>query len=171
LKGLERATGIEPATRSLGSYCSTTELHPRQELLTCPHGCEKRRFTEHCLSSSKLGCVENGCVICSAEVPASFHVLTHGGRRIQPSSLALSLATPHARSRNSTGVIGASSSSPMLCEVLIPGPSASLRNVTSYFVPGKLITISPSCISSFRRGSFIGVSVGGHCGKPLPLST
>src|SRR5262249_50455238 len=28
LKGLERATGIEPATRSLGSYCSTTELHP-----------------------------------------------------------------------------------------------------------------------------------------------
>jgi hypothetical protein len=93
------------------------------------------------------------------------------GRRIQPSSLALSLATPHARSRNSTGVIGASSSSPMLCEVLIPGPSASLRNVTSYFVPGKLITISPSCISSFRRGSFIGVSVGGHCGKPLPLST
>jgi bifunctional non-homologous end joining protein LigD len=25
---LERATGIEPATRSLGSYCSTTELHP-----------------------------------------------------------------------------------------------------------------------------------------------
>ena len=26
---LERATGIEPATRSLGSYCSTTELHPR----------------------------------------------------------------------------------------------------------------------------------------------
>src|SRR5215475_11610735 len=27
---LERATGIEPATRSLGSYCSTTELHPRR---------------------------------------------------------------------------------------------------------------------------------------------
>ena len=26
---LERATGIEPATRSLGSYCSTTELHPQ----------------------------------------------------------------------------------------------------------------------------------------------
>jgi hypothetical protein len=65
------------------------------------------------------------------------------GRRIQPSSLALSLATPHARSRNSTGVIGASSSSPMLCEALIPGPPASLRNVTSYFVPGKLITIAP----------------------------
>jgi len=41
------------------------------------------------------------------------------GRRIQPSSLALSLATPHARSRNSTGVIGASSSSPILCEALI----------------------------------------------------
>jgi hypothetical protein len=87
LKTLERATGIEPATRSLGSYCSTTELHPRQELLTCPHGCEKRRFTEHCLSSSKLGCVENGCVICSAEVPASFHVLTHG---VAESSPALS---------------------------------------------------------------------------------
>ena len=72
------------------------------------------------------------------------------GRRIQPSSLALSLETSHARSRNSTGVIGASSSSPILCEALIPAPSASLRNVTSYFVPGKLITISPSCISSFR---------------------
>src|SRR5690242_1141764 len=30
LERLERATGIEPATRSLGSYCSTTELHPRR---------------------------------------------------------------------------------------------------------------------------------------------
>jgi hypothetical protein len=28
-KKLERAMGIEPTTRSLGSYCSTTELHPR----------------------------------------------------------------------------------------------------------------------------------------------
>ena len=26
---LERAKGIGPSTRSLGSYCSTTELHPR----------------------------------------------------------------------------------------------------------------------------------------------
>ena len=26
--GLERVKGIEPSTRSLGSYCSTTELHP-----------------------------------------------------------------------------------------------------------------------------------------------
>ena len=25
---LERVKGIEPSTRSLGSYCSTTELHP-----------------------------------------------------------------------------------------------------------------------------------------------
>ena len=30
LKELERAMGIEPTTRSLGSYCSTTELHPRR---------------------------------------------------------------------------------------------------------------------------------------------
>lgn len=29
LKGLERVKGIGPSTRSLGSYCSTTELHPR----------------------------------------------------------------------------------------------------------------------------------------------
>ena len=28
LNNLERAMGIEPTTRSLGSYCSTTELHP-----------------------------------------------------------------------------------------------------------------------------------------------
>ena len=28
LETLERAMGIEPTTRSLGSYCSTTELHP-----------------------------------------------------------------------------------------------------------------------------------------------
>jgi hypothetical protein len=25
---MERVKGIEPSTRSLGSYCSTTELHP-----------------------------------------------------------------------------------------------------------------------------------------------
>src|SRR4029079_15517070 len=87
LKMLERVKGIGPSTRSLGSYCSTTELHPRQELLTCPHGCEKRRFTEHCLSSSKLGCVEKGSVICSADVPASFPVFTHG---VAESSPALS---------------------------------------------------------------------------------
>ena len=30
LKNLERVEGIEPSTRSLGSYCSTTELHPRR---------------------------------------------------------------------------------------------------------------------------------------------
>ena len=28
---LERVKGIEPSTRSLGSYCSTTELHPPTE--------------------------------------------------------------------------------------------------------------------------------------------
>jgi hypothetical protein len=28
---LERAMGIEPTTRSLGSYCSTTELHPPRQ--------------------------------------------------------------------------------------------------------------------------------------------
>ena len=30
LGGGRRAMGIEPTTRSLGSYCSTTELHPRR---------------------------------------------------------------------------------------------------------------------------------------------
>ena len=29
-RDLERVKGIEPSTRSLGSYCSTTELHPRR---------------------------------------------------------------------------------------------------------------------------------------------
>jgi hypothetical protein len=29
---LERVEGIEPSTRSLGSYCSTTELHPPDSL-------------------------------------------------------------------------------------------------------------------------------------------
>jgi hypothetical protein len=29
-RGLERVKGIEPSTRSLGSFCSTTELHPRR---------------------------------------------------------------------------------------------------------------------------------------------
>ena len=30
LRRLERVKGIEPSTRSLGSFCSTTELHPRR---------------------------------------------------------------------------------------------------------------------------------------------
>ena len=34
IEELERVKGIEPSTRSLGSYCSTTELHPhRNDLL------------------------------------------------------------------------------------------------------------------------------------------
>jgi glycosyltransferase XagB len=32
-KELERVEGIEPSTRSLGSYCSTTELHPRSRVI------------------------------------------------------------------------------------------------------------------------------------------
>src|SRR4029079_16248863 len=43
---LERAMGIEPTTRSLGSYCSTTELQPRPaRVLSWAAGGEKRRFT------------------------------------------------------------------------------------------------------------------------------
>ena len=33
LKSMERVKGIEPSTRSLGSFCSTTELHPPSEAL------------------------------------------------------------------------------------------------------------------------------------------
>lgn len=49
LKKLERVKGIGPSTRSLGSYCSTTELHPpRQETLAWLKAAPRRkvRFTE-----------------------------------------------------------------------------------------------------------------------------
>ena len=36
LKILERVMGIEPTTRSLGSYCSTTELHPPIAIMRSP---------------------------------------------------------------------------------------------------------------------------------------
>jgi hypothetical protein len=46
IRDLERAMGIEPTTRSLGSYCSTTELHPRPaRVLSWRAEAEKRGFT------------------------------------------------------------------------------------------------------------------------------
>ena len=45
LKDLERAMGIEPTTRSLGSYCSTTELHPRCKVFLPYRGMCFRRIS------------------------------------------------------------------------------------------------------------------------------
>jgi hypothetical protein len=59
LKTLERATGIEPATRSLGSYCSTTELHPR-------------------FGSYTMG-VETFATDAKADLPQNFHVICSTG--------------------------------------------------------------------------------------------
>jgi hypothetical protein len=38
---LERVKGIGPSTRSLGSYCSTTELHPRRSIDSTEIGRQK----------------------------------------------------------------------------------------------------------------------------------
>jgi hypothetical protein len=55
LRELERVKGIEPSTRSLGSYCSTTELHPRCLAF---------------LSMTPRTLPQNFRVICSADVPS-----------------------------------------------------------------------------------------------------
>ena len=44
LKRLERVKGIGPSTRSLGSYCSTTELHPRPASHNTVLGRQKARL-------------------------------------------------------------------------------------------------------------------------------
>src|SRR4030095_8482588 len=59
LERLERVKGIEPSTRSLGSYCSTTELHPR-------------------FGSYTMG-VETFATDAKADLPQNFHVICYTG--------------------------------------------------------------------------------------------